>query len=82
MSFINNAQIKAAQRLHKARQEAQQRAHDGDKGEEDRAVITHMEHSSFSSSEIFDDFFSVIRQSKDEGISDADVSLIWGPQID
>ena len=80
MSFISNAQIKAAQRLHKARQEAQvlslksAACQDGDVETVTGTGVAAQEHS-FSSSEIFDDLFSVIRQSQNEGISDADVSL-------
>jgi hypothetical protein len=88
MSFINNAQIKAAQRLHKARLEAQTlySKSTASHGEDTKSVKNEPEtrvtqEHSFSSSEIFDDFFSVIRQSQNEGISDTDVSLIWGAHI-
>ena len=66
MSFINNAQIKAAQRIHKLRTE-----------QCDELLPTADEHSH---NEVYDDFFGAIQHSKMQGISTQDVELIWGKE--
>mmetsp|Transcript_17810 Transcript_17810/g.25677 ORF Transcript_17810/g.25677 Transcript_17810/m.25677 type:complete len:400 (-) Transcript_17810:609-1808(-) len=68
MSFINNAQIKAAQRMHKLRREQC----------EER--VSSEQQSSHFNSEVYEDFFGAIQHSKMQGISVEDVELIWGKE--
>lgn len=70
MGFINNAQIKAAQRLHAASQSASQSEGEG--------CNDSTASSAASGGEIFEDFFSAIKRGREEGITAEDIELIWG----
>lgn len=81
--------MKAAGRLHKARLASAVTSDKKEKSSLDLDVNPTMhpnpterrEEGTFIRTEIFEDFFSIILQSKEEGISDSDVDLIWGSEL-